>query len=231
MSIRRRLEKFLLSRRNIAGSVLALGGAGMLVAGVIGVTSVVVGLGVIAGLYAIGFLAVRPERGLGENLRLDQLQDVSDLRDGLDRMIISIRFRVKDDIYNEVQEIRNSILFLVSHADPMDMVDPEVYTIRQIALRYLPEALSAYLQIPRIYAEMRPVAEGRTPHDVLLDQLNLMDAKLREVGDDMMRHDSQNLLANGRFLAERFATSSIQVPAVGLAVPEPAEEKDKVRVI
>ena len=228
MSIRRRLEKFLVSRRNIAGTVLGVAGAALLVAGV---TSGVVGLGVIAGLYALGFLAVRPERGLGENLRLDQLQDVSDLRDGLDRMIISIRFRVKDDIYNEVQEIRNSILFLVSHADPMDMVDPEVYTIRQIALRYLPEALSAYLQVPRIYAEMRPVAEGRTPHDVLLDQLNLMDAKLREVGDDMMRHDSQNLLANGRFLAERFATSSIQVPAVGLAVPEPAEEKDKVRVI
>lgn len=227
MSFRHRLERFFLSRRNIAGAILGIGGVALLIAGV--TPGGVVGLGVIAGLYAIGFLAVRPERGLGTNLRLDQLQDVRDLRDGLDAMIISIRFRVKDDIYNRIQEIRNSILFLVAHADPMDMVDPEVYTIRQIALRYLPEALSAYLQVPRIYAEMRPVANGRTPHDVLLDQLNLMDAKLKEVGEDMMRHDSQNLLANGRFLAERFATSSLKVPAQGLPVPQ--EEESKVRVI
>jgi hypothetical protein len=224
VSFRHRLERFLFSRRNIAGSVLGLGGVALLVAGI---TGGVVGLGAIAAFYAIGFLAVRPERGL--NLRLDQTQDIEELRDQLDHMIISIRFRVKDDIYNRVQEIRNSILFLVSHSDPVEMVDPEVYTIRQIALRYLPEALSAYLEVPRIYAELRPVANGRTPHDVLLDQLNLMDAKLREVGDDMMRHDSEQLLANGRFLAERFARSSINVPIEAQGVP--AEEEQKVRVI
>ena len=42
---------------------------------------------------------------------------------------------------------------------------------------------------------------------MLLEQLELMDSKMREVADDIARHDSDRLLANGRFIAERFATA------------------------
>ena len=50
------------------------------------------------------------------------------------------------------------------------------------ALNFLyigPDALDAYLKLPRQYAEHRPVAGGRTPHDVLLEQLDRADRACR----------------------------------------------------
>jgi hypothetical protein len=41
-----------------------------------------------------------------------------------------------------------------------------------------------------------------------------MDDKMREVADDMVRHDSQRLVAHGRFLAERFGTSSLDLDSM-----------------
>ena len=48
---------------------------------------------------------------------------------------------------------------------------------------------------------------------MLLEQLDLIDAKMREAADAILAHDSERLLANGRFLADRFATSSLRLDA------------------
>ena len=114
-----------------------------------------------------------------------------------------------DDIYVRVQNIRDSILATLPQSGDagQSLADPNVYLIRKTALAYLPQALDAYLALPRIYAERRAVADGRTPHDVLLDQLSLMDSKLHEVADDLVRNDTEKLLVHGRFLQERFADS------------------------
>ena len=65
------------------------------------------------------------------------------------------------------------------------------------------------------------MAGGRTPHDVLMDQLALMDSKMQEVADDVARHDSDQLLAHGRFLAERFAPNSLQLTDESVAAAAP----------
>ena len=52
---------------------------------------------------------------------------------------------------------------------------------------------------------------------MLLEQLDLMDRRLADVADDIARHDSDKLLANGRFLAEKFAVSSLQLDAADTA--------------
>ena len=109
--------------------------------------------------------------------------------------------------------------------------DPTVHLIRQTALDYLPEALNGYLRLPRAYAERRPVAAGRTPHDVLLEQLDLLDTKMREAADAKLAHDSERLLANGRFLADRFQASSLRLegPEAGPGpAPAPAEAAERV---
>jgi hypothetical protein len=62
---------------------------------------------------------------------------------------------------------------------------------------------------------MHPVQDGKTPKEVLLDQLTLLESKMSEVADDVHRNDSDRLLANGRFLQERFGRSplSLKPPA------------------
>jgi hypothetical protein len=214
VSRRSRLEAYLYSRRNITGSLLALGGLGLFFTGLL---SGPIWAPVVAGLYAIGVLLVPGERKL--DLSLDSTADASEIRAGLDRLLVGIRDKVAPDIYVHVASIRSSIEATLE-ATPADLSpsDHNVYLIRQTALDYLPAALSAYLALPRSYAEGRVVASGRTPHDELRDQLKLMAAKMQEVADDLARHDSDRLFANGRFLSEKFAPSSLNVDAAASAV-------------
>jgi hypothetical protein len=202
----RRLEVFLYSRRNIVGSLLALGGLALHFVGLLGGNT---WLPIVVGLYLIGVLLVPGEQGLA--LELDARQDSAEVRTGLDRLLASIRDKVADDLYARVVHIQGSILATLATEEGGDATDPNVYLIRQTALSYLPEAFATYLRMPRLFAEHRAVADGQTPHDVLLDQLDLMDKRLEDVADNIVQHDSDKLLANGRFLAEKFAVSSLQV--------------------
>lgn len=210
----RGLEAYLYSRRNIVGSLLALGGLAL---HFVGLVAGPIWLPITIGLYAIGALLVPGEKGL--EVQLGAAQDAAEIRSGLERLLRSLRGRVADDLYARVQSIQGSILATLEvEGRAGDTVDPNVYLIRQTALSYLPEALSTYLRLPRVMAERRRVANGRTPHDVLLDQLDLMDRRLADVADDMARHDSDRLLANGRFLAEKFGTSALEIDEA-VAVP------------
>jgi len=202
-----RIEPFLYSRRNLVGSALGLVGLGLLF---FGLTSGVVGLGVVAGLYAIGYLVTPGERGV--SLNLFSTQDTKDIRTGLEKLLASIRYRVSDDVFQKVGSIAHSIVMTLPDDDRgVDPADPNVNLVRQTALSYLPEALNAYLAIPRMYAERRPVDGNKTAHDILMDQLNVMDSKLDEVAEAIARNDTDRLLANARFIQERFADSQLQL--------------------
>ena len=234
--MRRRIQSFFYSRRNLAGMALALGGLTLYAVGILGAPA---WIPITAGLYAIGYLLVPDNPEL--NLRLDASQDATEVREGLDKLLRSIRGKVADDLYAKAWRIRESILATLEAEGAENEADPNVYLIRQTALTYLPDAFATYLRMPRLLAEHRAIANGRTPHDVLLEQLDLMDRRLEDVADDIARHDSDKLLANGRFLAEKFATSSFQLddadaaattsttPApveaeLATSVPEPAAE-------
>jgi hypothetical protein len=218
---RKRLELFLTSRKNIAGCVGGVGGIGLLL---FGITSGGVGLGIVAGLYVIGYLAARPEQGVG--LSAIDSGDTADIKRGLEHLLASIRFRVTDDVYQRVGSIAYSIVqTLPDNGRAVDPTDPNVNLIRQTALSYLPQALDAYLSIPRIYAERRPVAGGQTAHQILMDQLNLMDQKMKEAADDIAANDTERLLTNARFLQERFASSSLE-PATATAAVGASQSHD-----
>ncbi len=219
-----RLESFLYSRRNIVGSALALGGLALHFIGLVGGP---LWLPITVGLYVIGVLLVPAEQGLA--LELGAAQDASEIRDGLERLRRALRGKVADDLYAKVGSIQGSILgTLETERTAGDAADPNVYLIRQTALAYLPDAFSTYLRMPRLMAERRAIAGGRTPHDVLLDQLDLMDRRLADVADDMARHDSDKLLANGRFLAEKFGVSSLQLDEAASTEASAAVESEDV---
>ena len=225
MSFFRRIEPFLYSRKNIAGSLLGIGGLALLF---LGVTSGVIGLAVVAGLYGIGYLVVPPERGLA--VTLFGTQDTHDITDGLTRLLGGIRNRVADDVYMEVGSICHSIVeTLPQNGTGIDPADPNVNLIRQTALNYLPQALDAYLAIPRMYAEGRPVQDGKTPHDILMDQLNLMDSKMKEMANALAQNDTERLLANARFVQERFASSSLQLTPAKVAIG--SEDSDGTKIV
>ena len=49
---------------------------------------------------------------------------------------------------------------------------------------------------------------GKTPQQLLREQVQLLDEKLDEIADAVHQHDTDRLLANGRFLEERFGKDS-----------------------
>jgi hypothetical protein len=207
VSFRQRFEAFLYSRRNIVGTALALGGLALFFTGLV---SGPIWLPVVAGLYAIGYLLTPGEQKI--DLTLDATADAAEIDKGLDRLQIAITGRVASDILAQVGDIRASIEGTLStNPTGLSQADQNVFLIRQTALEYLPRALNAYLALPRAYAERRTVANGRTPHDELLAQLQLLNSKMQEVADNIAKRDTDRLMANGRFLQERFAPSSLDV--------------------
>jgi hypothetical protein len=52
------------------------------------------------------------------------------------------------------------------------------FTVVETVRRYLPDTLGAYLRLPRLYAQMQPLADGRTASQTLLDQLTVLDTSL-----------------------------------------------------
>jgi hypothetical protein len=203
-----RLRRFLVSRKSLAGFALAAAGLALYF---LGVLTGPLWLTIVVGLYFVGAILMPGKRAVDP--RLDAAADADTIRDGLDELVRQVQFKVASDILAKVSSIRKAILVTLDDDQDRGVADPTVYLIRQTALDYLPSALSAYLALPRIYAERRPTMRGRTPHDVLLEQLELMDSKMREAADAKLAHDSERLLENGRFIADRFGSSSLRIDA------------------
>lgn len=92
------------------------------------------------------------------------------------------------------------------------------YSVVATATDYLPEAIGAYLRLPRDWADSRPVENGKTPLLLLIDQLDLLGATMEKIYDAANSTDAAALITHGRFLRERFG----HAPSTELGVPPPA---------
>jgi hypothetical protein len=79
------------------------------------------------------------------------------------------------------------------------------FTVVETVRRYLPDTLGAYLRLPKFYAKMQPLADGRTASQTLLAQLTLLDTSLKDVAKSAFAGDAETLVTNGRFLHNKFS--------------------------
>jgi hypothetical protein len=79
------------------------------------------------------------------------------------------------------------------------------FTVVETVRRYLPETLGAYLRLPRLYAQMQALSDGRTASQTLLEQLALLDVSLKEVAKSAFAGDAETLVTNGQFLQNKFS--------------------------
>jgi hypothetical protein len=83
------------------------------------------------------------------------------------------------------------------------------YLVRRAGTDYLPRTLRGYLALPAEWARSTPIDGNRTPADVLVTQLAALEQAARSMLDAALAADSDALLANGRFLADRFGSGSL----------------------
>jgi hypothetical protein len=202
-----RLIRYLYSAKNIVGCLLAAVGLVLLFTGRIGALGPVV----VVGLYLIGVLVTPGSKPIELNTGFDP----DDVKNALDTQVRIITGRVPPEVMAKVLKIRQTILAILPRSGNFAPGSPELFVVERTATDYLPTSLQAYLNLPRAYATLHQVQDGKTPKQILLDQLTLLEAKMDEVADNVHRNDSDRLLANGRFLAEKFGRSplSLKPPA------------------
>ena len=202
--MRDRLLIYLYSTKNIVGSALALVGLLLFFTGIVGALWPFI----VIGLYLVGALVAPSTKGID----LTNGFDPNDVRKALDQEVRLINGRVPADVLAKVQSIQQIIYGILPSTGSLPANSPELFVVQRTASEYLPTALEAYLNLPRAYATLHPVQDGKTPKQVLMDQLTLLESKMTEVADDVHRNDTDRLLANGRFLEERFGKSALSLP-------------------
>jgi hypothetical protein len=200
-----RWQVYLYSRKNIVGSLLALLGLGLFFLNLIGP----VWPAVVIGMYLVGALVTPGDK----QWNLIGAETPSDLAGALSHQVGAIRGKVPDDVYQKVVSIQQTILGILPKIDRLGPGSQDAFVVQKTVSDYLPSTLQAYLNLPRAYAAVHRFSDGRTAAQVLIDQLTLLDKKLDEVADAVNKNDADALLANGRFLEDRFGGSALNLPS------------------
>lgn len=201
MPLKQRILFYLYGAPHVVGSVLALLALGAFFAGVIGKLWYLI----VPGLYVAGVLMM--PRSSAALVKLNQQAGVEEIHRALDEILKTLRGHVADVIYNHVTSIVDSIKEVLPLIKDSSDANHASFTVREMALSYLPETLDNYLRLPRAYARFHPVHNGKTSRELLLEQLAVLDAELKQVVDDIARDNVNSLEAHGRFLKKRFTRS------------------------
>jgi len=133
------------------------------------------------------------------------------VRASLDSTLAGIRGRVPKEVEDGVASIRQNVLDILSREARLAAHSPELFVVLRTATDYMPTALQAYLRLPAGYATTRRQADGKTALEILLGQLALLDKEMVDVADAVTRQDLDRLRAHGRFLADRFGRSELDL--------------------
>ena len=207
LSFPQRLKLYFYSTNNVAGCLLALGGLGLYFAGVFEAYW----WAILAGLYGAGSLgwprsnlAVTAEQTeLSTEMMADQVRRLVDsVAKGLPREAVEVLHSIEStlgELLPRMQTLRDR--GVISAKDSFTVIE----TVR----RYLPDTLAAYLRLPKFYAQMQTLGNGRTASQVLIDQLKVLDASLKDVAKSAFAGDAEALVTNGRFLEAKFAERAV----------------------
>lgn len=122
------------------------------------------------------------------------------------------------DVQVKVEQIRRKVELLLGYADRFPPFSSDLYVVRRTAAEYLPRTVEAFLALPPDYATRVLATTGKTALQELKEQLDLLDRKLDEIAEDLERRNLDRLLANRRFLEERFLSNG----GASQAAPQPA---------
>lgn len=195
-----RLQLFLYGNANITGCALALLGPLLLVLGVIGPGWLLI----TAGLYVAGSVLGWARHAPEIERRIEDSLTVEQTLERLDSIVDGVRPHLGPEMNEHLASVRCSVSEVLPRLTGLVGHDANLFTVRETVLRYLPETLANYVALPPAFRTTHVLKEGKTARQLLADQLALLDAKMREVVANVAASNARALLANGRFLEEKF---------------------------
>jgi hypothetical protein len=205
-----RLMLFLYSTNNIAGCVSAFCGLALFFTGVIDAYW----WAIIAGLYAAGALGW-PRSDLAQTAERAELSTEM-LAEQVRRLIDSVAKGLPKEAVDALRSIQSTLSELLPRLKELRdrgvISAKDSFTVLETVRRYLPDTLAAYLRLPKFYAQVQTLGDGRTASQILLDQLKVLDTSLKDVAKSAFTGDAEALITNGRFLETKFAEKAAFLP-------------------
>jgi hypothetical protein len=201
-----RLPIYVYSNRNIVGAVLALGALGAYFGGFIHELWYVI----VAGSYGIGALVARDDGVLETTINAQM--NVNDAVAAVGRLAAESQKRLPPDIASLVEQIASAVADVLPRLAARNVADAVFVDVRATATTYLPDTLNAYLTVPAAYRNTVAIRDGKTARQIVVEQLTVLAAKMQEIAKNAVVDDAQALLANGKFLKERFAAAPMFRP-------------------
>ena len=148
--------------------------------------------------------------------------DINASLDGVERLVADPA--VPGVVRARALSVTRAVRKTLPRLDLLGLGSYDSYSVVATATDYLPEAIGAYLRLPRDWADSRPVDGGKTSLLILIDQLDLLSTTMDAIYDAANTTDAAALISHGRFLKERFGHA--QAPELNLAVPSMAPPPD-----
>lgn len=203
-----KFQKFIFSNKNITGLICA---------------SLIVALGFIGFIkhawfvvaliaYIFGYLIGPKEKEVvfyhvkGENMA-DYIGFLHKfLKNSLDNSKLPIE--AKSILQNITKDAVELLTFLQSK-DSVDESSEEMMNLKSIFDTYIPKLINQFSKLPSDYANNIKTSSGKTAKDMLLEQLTLLEQKIKEISYGIYEDDVTALKVNGRFLKEKFDSSDL----------------------
>jgi hypothetical protein len=130
--------------------------------------------------------------------------DAEGIRRALADQLGSLVGRVPSDVLGRYELIHRRMLEMLPQMGKLEGTSQDLYILRRTATDYLPTAVQSYVALVQAGTSENRLPDGRTPHDAVLEQLDVIDGRLAEIADALQQKDLDLLLAHGRFLEARF---------------------------
>lgn len=215
-SLTQRLGDYLGSNRNLVGAGLGLAGlAATVPTGWAGPWWPVV----VGGLYGIGTLVTPAEKAkLGAGQSGEAVAQAVQLRADLNvlvRRVARYGARLPLEVHNAFDRIEGQLRDILGRAEDLATEPEHLFVVGKTINSYLPTALQSYANLPDSFRRSHKGGNGRTPHEELLSQLQVLGNELGRVSEAVFAGDTQALAMQSAFLEERFTESSWDIRADG----------------
>jgi hypothetical protein len=142
-----------------------------------------------------------------------EAQALLETKNRLERLAQRVRHdpKASEVINNKVTSVQTAILeALPKIAGASEQYD--VHTLRQIANDYFPKTLEYFLETdtPAALFRSQVVSDGKSAEAVFLEQLDILENAIGDILVTVHNDSTQDLVANARFLRERFRKSDFE---------------------
>jgi len=209
----------------LAAAVLVLKGLSLLGSAALALAALGYAAGWIIGALWLGLPSMR-----ADDWEALDFKDEGDARQAMERALQGVRRLTEYNPDNRIPaSLQTRVLELCKSLDELlqqwerskgSLSLQDSFHARHIAISYLPEALNTYLSIPAKYASSKLLDNGKTAVDTFKDTIVELEAKVRELGDDLAAQDAHAFLVHSRFLQQKFAPSTVEAPALNLSKKE-----------